>query len=88
MSTREDILTGLDAYNVYRLEIDRDADIHGDPAIKYEVFMENPLGIRTGLVMAEFHISKANAMKNEDLVTAMKSYLNNSIKHFEIEVEE
>jgi hypothetical protein len=87
MTRKQEVLEGLKDYNVYKLEIDRDAELKGNPATKYCVFMNNPKGINTGKLMSEFYIADINKMSTEDLVKVFKSYINASIPEWEIEVE-
>lgn len=88
MTQREELLSALSEYGVYKLEIDREAELKGNPAVHYCVFMHNPKGMNTGKLVSEFYVAKINKMDTDNLVKVMKSYINASLPEWEIEVEQ
>lgn len=68
-SMRNTILNGLMGYAVYKVEVDRDSDISGTPAIKVTVHRAD------GRDAHEFQFAKANLMTASNMLDVIKSYL-------------
>lgn len=73
MSLREDLLNGLPEYNIWKIDVDREVHIKGQPAVKVTVFTttHNP---------HEFTFAKANQMTSQHMLSVIKSYLKHRVE--------
>lgn len=73
MSLREDLLNELRGFNIWKVDIDREAVVKGQPAIRITVFTttHNP---------HEFTFAKANQMTTQHIASVIRSYLEHRMK--------
>lgn len=73
MSLREDLMTGLPGFNIWKVDIDRDLHVKGQPAIKVTIYTttHNP---------HEFTFAKANQMTTQHILSVIRSYLEHRVE--------
>lgn len=73
MSLRDDLFHALRGYNVWRIEVDREAVVKGNPAIKVTIFT-------TTHDPHEFTFAKANQMTTQHMTKVIRSYLEHRVE--------
>jgi hypothetical protein len=68
MSLREDLLHTLGGYNIWKIDVDRQVYVKGQPAIKVTIYT-------TTHDPHEFTFADANKMTTRDMTGVIKSYL-------------
>jgi hypothetical protein len=73
MSLREDLLHTLKGYNIWKIDVDRNARVKGQPAIKLTIYTttHNP---------HEFTFADANKMTTQHMSSVVKSYLEHRVE--------
>jgi hypothetical protein len=73
MSLKDDLLNGLKEFKVWRIDIDRDVYVKGQPAIKVTIYTttHNP---------HEFTFAKANQMTTQHMLSVIRSYLEHRVE--------
>lgn len=73
MSLREDLLHTLPGYKIWKIDVDRDVYVKGNPAIKVTIYTttHNP---------HEFTFAKANQMTTQHMSSVIKSYLEHRVE--------
>lgn len=73
MSLREDLLYTLKGYNIWRIEVDRNSHVKGQPVIKVTIYTttHNP---------HEFTFADANKMTTQHMTSVIKSYLEHRVE--------
>lgn len=68
MNFKDDLLYELRDYHVWKIDVDREISVKGQPAIRVIVYTttHNP---------HEFTFAKANKMTSEHMIAVIKSYL-------------
>lgn len=68
MSLREDLLHTLQGHNIWKIDVDRDVHVKGNPAIKVTIYTttHNP---------HEFTFADANKMTTQHMSSVIRSYL-------------
>lgn len=73
MSLREDLLHTLKGYNIWKIDVDRQVYVKGQPAIKVTIYTttHNP---------HEFTFADANKMTTQHMTQVIKSYLEHRVE--------
>ena len=73
MSLRDDLFHTLSGYNVWKIDVDREAVVKGNPAIKITIYTttHNP---------HEFTFAKANQMTTQHMTSVIRSYLEHRVE--------
>jgi len=73
MSLREDLLNGLRGYNIWKIDVDRNIHVKGNPAIKITIFTttHNP---------HDFIFTKAHQMTTRHMMSVIRSYLEHRVE--------
>lgn len=73
MSLREDILHSLPGFHIWKVDVDREATVKGNPATKVTIYT-------TTHDPHEFTFAKANQMTTHHMVSVIKSYLQHRVR--------
>lgn len=73
MSLREDLLHTLGGYNIWKIDVDRQVYVKGQPAIKVTIYT-------TTHDPHEFTFADANKMTTRDMTGVIKSYLQHRVE--------